>query len=282
MKTFDLPKVIVADREKLLLVGDSGTRKTSACVQLALQYPSVGVAIIDPDDGVRRVVRDYGGFEALPNLIHLPAQTWGAVEEQYEFVKPLLEPGDWLCLDMLGQFYQMAQDDYIQKKYGLTPEDFRFGKKQAGKTLGFGGLAPDDWQVLRLAHDSVVQDAIRRLPCNVMLTAGTKPIIFTEKRTSGGVETVPLHSAPDKWISRKVLPNMEKSIDYAVSTILYLTSRDIPHGRNEVELEFKMETVGKDRGRPPVSQTYNMLWLDYCKAVGLTEYLEHSPGKEIA
>ena len=279
MKPMERPPIITADREKLLIVGASGSRKTSALIQLAVLYPDVGVAILDPDDGVPRVVNDYGGFAALPNLIHLPCATWGDVEAQYAFVKPLLEPGDWLCIDMLGQLYRMAHDDYILKKYGMTTEDFRFGKKQAGKPLGFGGLAPDDWEIIRLAHDSVVQDAIRRLPCNVMLTAGVKPIIFVERSTAGVKETVPLHYAPDKWIPRKVTPDMEKNIDYAISTILYLTSRDVPVGRT-VTLEFAMSTVGKDRGRPPIYCPFNVLWSDYCTAVGLTAYLTHSPGRE--
>lgn len=279
MKLIERPDHVVSDREKLLVVGSSGTRKTSALIQLAVQYPGVGVAILDPDDGVPRVIRDYGGWDAVPNLIHLPCPRWEDVESQYASIKPALEPGDWLGIDMVGQLYTMAHDDYILRKYGMTVEDFRFGKKQPGKNLGFGGLAPDDWEIIRLAHDSIVQDAIRRLPCNVMLTAGVKPIIFVEKTINGNKETVPLHYAPEKWIPRKVTPQMEKSVDYALSTILYLTSRDVPNGRN-VELEFHMETVGKDRGRIPISVPFNMLWYDYCKAVGLNEYLELSPGQE--
>lgn len=279
MKLMDRPNNVTSDREKLLIVGASGTRKTSALIQLAVQYPGVGVAIIDPDDGVPRVVRDYGGWEAVPNLIHLPCPVWDDVETQYAQIKPLLEPGDWLCIDMIGQLYQMAHDDYIARKYNMTVEDFRFGKKVAGTKLGFGGLAPDDWEIIRLAHDSIIQDAIRRLPCNVMLTAGVKPIIFTERSVQGNKETVPLYYAPEKWIPRKVMPVMEKSVDYAVSTVLYLSSRDIPVGR-DVTLEFSMATVGKDRGRIPISTTFEMLWMDYCRAVGLNEYLDHSPGEE--
>ena len=96
MKLMDRPNNVTSDREKLLIVGASGTRKTSALIQLAVQYPGVGVAIIDPDDGVPRVVRDYGGWEAVPNLIHLPCPVWDDVETQYAQIKPLLEPGDWL------------------------------------------------------------------------------------------------------------------------------------------------------------------------------------------
>src|SRR3990167_1543099 len=281
MKLFERPAVITSDREKLLIVGSSGTRKTSACIQLAVMYPDVGVAILDPDDGVARVVRDYGGFAAVPNLIHLPCPTLNHMEEQYKFVKPLLEPGDWLCIDMIGQFYSAAKDDYIARKYKMTVEQFLFEKKKPDSRLGFEGLGPDDWEIIRMMHDSIIQDAIRRLSCNVMLTAGTRNIIFIEKRTAGGTETVPLHSAPDKWIPRKVMPECEKHIDYAVSTILYLTSKDIPRGRNEVELEFTMSTVGKDRGRVPIHQTWSgILWREYCEAVGLTEYLDKSPGKE--
>lgn len=280
MKPFDRPITITSDREKLLIVGSSGTKKTSACIQLAIQYPDVGVAIIDPDDGVSRVVNDYGGFPAIPNLIHLPAPTWGHIASQYKFIKPNLEPGDWLCLDMVGQFYQSARDFYTISKYHMSLGELMESRKQADKKLMGEGLGADDWQVIIAMHDSVVQDAIRHLPCNILLTAGAKPIIFAERNVPGGNgrETAPLYSTPEKWVSRKFMPEMEKHVDYAVSTILYLSSRDIPIGR-DVDVEFTFETVGKDRGRRAIPRTpWNMLWLDYCTAVGLDSYLNKSPG----
>ena len=83
-------------REKILLAGETYTSKTMSLVQLAIIYPDRKVVILDPDDGVTKVVSELG--VDLPNLTVIPVTpNWAALIEQYKMMKAILTADDWLC-----------------------------------------------------------------------------------------------------------------------------------------------------------------------------------------
>ena len=174
-------------REKILLSGDSNTSKTLSLVYLAILYPDSKVVILDPDDGVGKVI-DQLGVE-LPNLTVIPVTpNWVELMANYKLTKGILGEGDWLCMDMLGRFWDLAQGYYSQTVFGVSHiEHLMMLKKQAQSTSfsGFDGL--QDWPLIKNLHNAdLMDDAVLWSPFNVMCTTSVTSFSPKEKVPKAG------------------------------------------------------------------------------------------------
>ena len=179
-------------REKILLAGDMSTSKTTSLIQLAIQFPDKIVAILDPDDGVAKVLSELGmDGEALPNLsIIKVTPDWEAMISAYRMLKTVLKEGDWLCFDMMGRFWDFAQNFFSKSVFGMsTSEHLVMLRSQAKSTSfsGFDGLM--DWSVIKRMHnEELVDDAVVWSQFNVMATTSIGSYLPVEKVPKAGLE----------------------------------------------------------------------------------------------
>ncbi len=177
-------------REKILLVGDSNVSKTFSLVKLAIQYPDSNVVILDPDDGIAKVLDEMGlAIDDLPNLsIIRVTQNWAAMMAAYKMAKGALGEGDWLCMDMLGRFWDLAQGYYSNEVFGHShAEHLLMLKKQAKSTAfsGFDGL--QDWPLIKNIHNTdLLDDAVLYSPFNIMCTTATTNFSPKDKVPTAG------------------------------------------------------------------------------------------------
>jgi len=176
-------------REKVLLAGDTNTSKTMSLVQLALIYPDRRVVILDPDDGVGKVIYELG--VELPNLTTIPVTPdWAGMIEKYKETKLTLTPDDWLCMDMMGRFWDFCQNFYSRTVFGKTPSEHLLALRNQAKSVSFGGFdGLTDWTVIkRLHNEELVDDALLWSPFNVMATTSISTYLPVEKVPKTGVE----------------------------------------------------------------------------------------------
>jgi len=80
-------------REKVLLSGEPNTSKTLSLVSLAVLYPDRKVVILDPDDGVSKVIAELG--VELPNLTVIPVTSnWEQLINNYCLIKAVITEND--------------------------------------------------------------------------------------------------------------------------------------------------------------------------------------------
>ena len=243
-------------REKILLSGEANTSKTLSLVYLAILYPESRVVIFDPDDGVEKVIDELG--VELPNLTVIPVTTnWEELMANYQMAKGVLTEKDWLCFDMLGRFWDLAQQYYSIYVFGQSPiEHLMELKKQAGKVAfgGFEGLT--DWTIIkRLHNEQLMDDAVIRSPFNVMCTTSVRQFLPVEKVPQTG--TIGIYAA-----EFGIKPEGEKHLIYRFDTqaVVYRKPAGTYHFR-----------LVRDRGRHiDLKQEFDITGLNFMQV-----YAEH-------
>ncbi len=184
------------DREKVLLSGDTSTSKTLSLIMLAILYPQRRVLIFDPDDGTRKALTELGirnQFEDLPNLTIFPVRSdWKAMLDFYTQVKPFYGAGDWVCFDMLGRFWDLAQQYYSIRVFGQDPIEHLLNLKQQASKVNFGGFdGLQDWSLIKRMHSELLlDDAVLYSSFNVMATTSTGQYLPIEKVPSAESDPV--------------------------------------------------------------------------------------------
>lgn len=178
-------------REKVLLGGEFNTSKTLSLISLAFTYPDRKVVILDPDDGVAKVVEELGA--ELPNLTVIPVTpNWMALLEQYRMIKTVLTADDWLCFDMMGRFWDFAQNYYSRTVFGGSLSEHLMELSRQAKATNFNGFdGLSNWPTIKRMHnEDLVDDALLWSPFNVMATTSISQYLPVEKVPKGGIEGI--------------------------------------------------------------------------------------------
>ena len=255
---------IATDRDRVLLVGANGTKKTSSILDIALMYPGVGVAIIDTDDGVNKLVNaQYGGWDSFPNVIRYPAHNWESFALAYGELKGALERGDWLAIDAVGDVRKWAIAHVTALKHEQDKLEMKLKALEEHKKVMFGGLEGVDWDTVNLLLEDTLYHAFKRLPCNLLFVAPAKPLTLDKDS-----QPVFDKGIPTQWKALAVKPECDWITIGKMDTVLYLESK-ASEAKGTVEFSFR--TIGKDRntiGEHVTKGVFTNLWSDYCTKVG--------------
>ena len=222
-------------REKILLVGDSNTSKTFSLVKLAVLYPESKVVIFDADDGTSKLLAELK--VELPNLILIPVTfNWKELMDNYKMVKGILTEKDWFCMDMMGRFWDFAQNYYSREVFGEDPSEHILQLKRQAKAVNFGGFEGlQDWTVIkRLHNENLVDDAVLHSKFNVMCTTSVSQFSPKEKVPTSG--TMGIYAS-----AFGVKPEGEKHNIYRFDSQLFLFRK------KDNTYWFR---IVRDRGRP--------------------------------
>lgn len=181
-------------REKIMLSGESNTSKTMSLVKLAILYPNKQVVILDPDDGTAKLLGEFGLTMAdLPNLNIIPVRSdYANLLETYGSLKTTLGEGDWLCFDMLGRFWDLAQQYYSRRVFGEDPVEHLITLRKQAQNVSFGGFdGLQDWPLIKRLHgEKLIDDAVVAGVFNVMATTSVTTYLPVEKVPKKGVEAI--------------------------------------------------------------------------------------------
>lgn len=178
-------------REKILLGGGTNSGKTLTIIQIALQYPNRRVWAFDAEGDINLTLEELG--LELPNLtVKEVTPDWSKFEMDYNAAKETLTPEDWCCFDMMGVFWDLAQNFFSRSVFGESPSQHIITlRREAGKAEfgGFDGLT--DWTVIkRLHNEDIFDDAVRWSPFNVLGTTSLQDFNPKEKVPRSGVEGI--------------------------------------------------------------------------------------------
>ena len=181
-------------REKVLLTGDSNTSKTFSLVSLAMLYPDRKVIIFDPDDGTAKTLGEFGLSNAdFPNLTIIPVRNnWEEFMATYTTIRTTLAETDWMCVDMLGRFWDMAQQYYSQRVFGQNPIEHLMTLKRQAQGVQFNGFdGLQDWPLIKRIHNELfVDDMVVYSKFSVMCTTAAKDFMPMEKVPKTGTQSI--------------------------------------------------------------------------------------------
>lgn len=174
-------------REKILAFGGSGVGKSWSIPSLAqfvlAMNPKSRVYVLDSDDGIEKIWHDH--FKSLKNtnFFFSPVTSWPQVMESMDELRQAnLTSDDWVCIDMLGKFWEMAQSYEVNEVFGKKASEFllvaRAEAVSAAKLNKPVTLPGVDWTVVKKLHNGDFLDELATdFKCNVFATAAADPII---------------------------------------------------------------------------------------------------------
>lgn len=197
---------LALDREVILFAGGPAAGKSDSIVRLALMglEQEFNIVVLDRDRGVAKSIRELCGREVPENLDYFLVNSWDKVTEGINYAFDLLGPGDWLCFDMIGGIWDLAQSEFTRMVYGedvadkllalrmeaeeLIKADGMTGKdatSERARKVGFEGLEGRyDWPLIKKMHNDAVFDrAILNGSFNVFSTTPLTPLQDTDVKT---------------------------------------------------------------------------------------------------
>lgn len=172
-----------AKRERILLAGFPGSGKTYALLGLAdmigMADPKAKIWVLDADRGFGKIQKQE--WPQVKGLDYRVAREWDDVEAFVEEVSALQTDHDWIFIDMIGRFWEMAQSLEVAAVHGLS-----MGRKmlQARKELveqaklqAPGSLPQPDWTVIkRLHNDEFIDRLTAGWDANIIATTSLDPL----------------------------------------------------------------------------------------------------------
>jgi len=219
----------MALRERLMLVGDTGTGKSYSCLTLARELAPTPFYFIDTDDSVDRLL--FTEFKGLTNVYPYPSSSWEKCEKSLEDISSKVKEGDWLVIDMLCSTWDFVQSYFVEQVFGKKIDDYFL---EVRKTMKIGATRLDglkgwvDWGVINKIYQDWVNKIMYQLPCHVAATSKVTSLMTTDEPEIRSL-----------FSSLGIKPEGEKRNSYRVHTIL-LTA----HDKNG----WYISTI-KDRGR---------------------------------
>lgn len=211
-------------REKILVAGGTNSGKTIAIIQLAVMFPDKRVYAFDAEGDINLTIEEMG--LELPNLtVKEVIPDWDKLRADYQEAKKVLTADDWCCFDMLGVFWDLAQNSFSKSVFGESPSQHIVAlRKETGKADfgGFSGLT--DWTVIKRMHnEDIFDDAVRWSPFNVLATTTLGDYSPKEKVPKTGMEGLMV-----KEFGQKLEGEKHNKYRFRTIAILY---QDITDGR---------------------------------------------------
>ncbi|KKN67764.1 hypothetical protein LCGC14_0457970 [marine sediment metagenome] len=226
-------------REVLLMAGGPNTGKSYSVARLIEDSVAGGyrVDVIDRDRGLGKALKELGLTELPPSVRYTKASTWADVEAGVQQAMEL-GAGDWVVLEMMGEFWNLSQTAYSEMVYGegLTSHILALRAEAEAKVqeasldsrskaasserqrgVGYQGMeGRTDWSLIKRMHNTEVRDRlIENSNANILATTAVVPL--DDERGA---------AAYPKWKRVGVRPEGEKHNVYKFDTWVYVEFRD--------------------------------------------------------
>lgn len=227
----------------ILLYGSSKVGKTFAyCSVIEDAYEKGNKCfVLSTDKGFRDTFLAYFGEKAEEVAKFVEYNFVPTIEETYKVMPNIitsLQPNDWIIIDLVSDFWEMAQNKFIEDASGGDPATYITRASKDPKKFGmFNGQM---WQYIKQLDDSIVNNVILRANCNVLAVASEKDIEI-EKAISGKLSET---SKDFNDIGSK--PAGQKRLSYKFNSIVHI-------GKKQNQRHFRIVGIrGQDTSQSPI------------------------------
>lgn len=231
---------VFVPREVMLFMGEVGTGKTTAALNVALSKPDDLFHYLVADRDPSKLYSEIGGrpanwleydafdfADARGHIANLVQQTRVNPESQ------------WIVVDTIGQMYKTAGDQYAWLQYHKTISDVvteRIGKLRAKSDAGtltkddrqfadslFSGLTPAEWNIIKqYFYGDIMWPLIRRSRAHIILLCHPNPVDIFNGRFHRPIGTY-LEATKSRVEELGLVPDLHKDIPKLVDTWLYFS-----------------------------------------------------------
>lgn len=250
---YDVPEE--TERERVLLYSGSGTGKSFAVLALA-EYvnetdPTATIWVFDPDRGIQKC---WKREKPTAKIKHIKTPDWPALEEGLDQIEDSIKPNDWVVIEMIGRYWEMAQSYEVGEVYGSKAGEYLLLARQKAiqdaKSSKPATLPSVDWQVVKKLHnDDFIDRILSSWDCNVLITTAADELI----RELDDPKIISLFES----VGYK--PDGEKRNVHRVDTVMFMY----------MNAKGRHITTIKDRGRPLLKdqKIESNLWVSFDAAL---------------
>ncbi len=210
------------EKETILIYGPPKCGKTWAyCSYVERTIKKGGmVYIINTDGGVSKTLKQYFGDklgdvkDKLKYYFISDADDGRLVASE---VSTIVKPNDLVIIDLISDFWDMAQGQFINDISGGEPINYIV--KASKDTKKFGLFAGSQWQYIKRLHDYITTPFTARTTCNVIAVAAQKNLDI-EKSMSGG------KTKHAEYEAAGARPAGATNLTYQFNTIIYINKTD--------------------------------------------------------
>jgi len=244
------PYPVIVDRERICLMGSSGSGKTRSWLSIAEMArktrSDARFYVVDTDEAAHTMM--WRGFPKLFEAGTVEVEVATDYREVYAALEKFLKvvkPGDWLIVDLMSKLWEMAQDFYVEEVYGEDKASFFLAKRQdmqeaSKKNKNFqpfeGWL---DWPVIKAQYTKLSNMAFLKHRGNVLVCTGAQPLNRGGMGGAGDPKDI-----IETFAHIGARPEGEKRMAHSLHTVMFM--------QQVSDSTWRMRT-GKDREREYVN-----------------------------
>lgn len=178
--------------ERILVYGDNGTGKTRAILEIArwynLRHNPGTFHVISTEASWWRMLAPGSKFDGLDdpdagNLVIHDVADWNDIEAAAKRILKVVEPHDWIVLDLISSFWELVQDHFVERVLSRDVGDFWEQVRQSNANKD--GSPHDgwkDWSIINKLYRTVTNPLLARPPCHIYATAEETAVGGTEEK----------------------------------------------------------------------------------------------------
>ncbi|MFC1754492.1 AAA family ATPase [Thermoproteota archaeon] len=234
------------DNDTILLYGLPKRGKTFAYCSIIERCIEAGgnVFVINTDSGLKRTAQAYFGdkFDTVAKSIQYYLITnIDDVTEIIADVKGSAKPNDLIVVDLLTDFYEMAQEKFVDNLSGGNIIDYY--ERASRDKQKFGVLSGQQWQYIKKLDNYVINELVIRPPCRVVAVASARELEMDKVHKNTEVL--------DEYEAIGHKPDGQKRLQYKFSSIVYIgelkgSKYMIVLGDRGKKCEYKRLSFGRD------------------------------------
>lgn len=171
-------------RERIMLYGDSDSGKTYNFFKVAEWHQrrhsdAHFYGITTSGNGASWDLFLMGEFADLTNISFIEVETMPDYYTAMEKIGKDVQPGkDWLCVDVIGDAWEDAQQDYARREWGMdiSAKWMTEGGFKHPISADAGKEKPWNWQPIKSAYFGFAKNRVMPFPGHVMVLAWDKQL----------------------------------------------------------------------------------------------------------
>lgn len=217
VETKGTPNWLNSEKETILLYGAPKVGKTWAYCSAIAKVIAKGnkVFLINTDGGISKTFKQYFGpkaKEVSQKVEYHFVDDMADVFEAVKVIKEKVKPNDWIIIDLVSDFWELAQHKFMEEASGGNI--LGYVKRMSENKKAFGLFEGSKWQYIKKLDNYVLEQLVVSPKCNVLGVAAEKDLKI-EQAMTGKVKQVEFMAAGSR-------PAGQPQLSYKFNTIVFL------------------------------------------------------------
>jgi len=206
------------EKETILIYGNAKTGKTWAYCSFIEQIIAKGgkIFIINTDNGVSKTLKQYFGDKSPTITQAITYYFISDLADIFEVVREIKEkaqPKDLIIIDLISDFWEMAQNKFMEECSGGNIIGFIERMSKDIKT--FGMFDSSKWNYIKKLDGYIIESLITRAPCNIIGVSAQKDLDIEKAMNKGKTKSPDYEAAGAK-------PAGQPTLAYRFNTVVYI------------------------------------------------------------